>query len=320
MNRVKERNFDDRFEGSNKGLRMVPSADSNKGGAALIMNKPEKIKPGTRVGLLEVIKPTKERKGGYCVWLCRCDCGGEISLDTRCLQRGTVKSCGCTDTVKPGTKDLSGMRFGRLVCLHPTEERSKDGCVLWYCRCDCGNTCLATVRQLQAGNKKSCGCLAHPPLKDYVGKRFGRLTVIEYAGKEKGLHRWKCRCDCGNVILAGQTRLQSGQTKSCGCHLRVQHGPKAEKTSGIVHGTSVPMLRARLEKPPIASNTSGYNGVYRNSNGGWSAQITFKGKTRYIGSYKKFEEAVAARKKANQIFEDFIHWYKTKKDKNDYFK
>lgn len=30
---------------------------------------------------------------------------------------------------------------------------------------------------------------------DLTGKRFGRLTVIEYAGKSK----WLCKCDCGTV-------------------------------------------------------------------------------------------------------------------------
>lgn len=274
-----------------------------------------KIQPGFRVGMLQVTEATSKRKGRYCVWLCRCDCGGTALLDTRCLQRGTVTSCGCANRVKPGMKDLYGMRFGHLICLRPTEERSKNGSILWLCRCDCGNTCLAAVSQLHSGYKKSCGCLGHPRLKDYVGKRFGRLTVIEYAGKENGLHRWRCRCDCGNEIIAGQTRLQSGQTKSCGCHLRVQHGPKVENPRGLVQGTCVTMLQARLNKPPIATNTSGYNGVYRNGNGSWTAQITFKGKTRYLGSYTNIEDAVAARNKANQLFEDFIVWYQTQEKK-----
>lgn len=273
------------------------------------------IQPGCRVGMLTVMEKTAGRKGGYYIWRRRCDCGGEIELDTRCLQRGTVRSCGCASRVKPGTKDLTGMRFGRLECIYPTEERGENGSILWFCRCDCGNTCLVSVHQLRSGNKKSCGCLGHPALKGYIGKRFGRLTVTEYAGKENGMHRWRCRCDCGNEIIARQTRLQSGQTKSCGCHRRVQHGPKAENPHGFVQGTCVTALEARLKKPPIASNTSGYNGVYRNTNGSWTAQITFKGKTRYLGSYARLEDAVATRNKANQIFEDFIVWYQTQQNK-----
>jgi len=59
--------------------------------------------------------------------------------------------------------------------------------------------------------------LGRPDLKNYVGKRFGKLTVMAYAGKEDGMHRWKCRCICGNEAIVGQTNLQSGKTKSCGC-------------------------------------------------------------------------------------------------------
>ena len=82
-----------------------------------------KIVPGYRVGMLTVEEATPQRKNEYTVWRCRCDCGGEILLDTRCLQRGAVKDCGCTSKVKPGQKDLTGMRFGKLVCIEPTEQR-----------------------------------------------------------------------------------------------------------------------------------------------------------------------------------------------------
>lgn len=44
-----------------------------------------KIKLGCRVGSLTVEEQTVERKNGYTVWRCRCDCGGAVLLDTRCL-------------------------------------------------------------------------------------------------------------------------------------------------------------------------------------------------------------------------------------------
>lgn len=61
---------------------------------------------------------------------------------------------------------------------------------------------------------------------DLTGQRFGRLTVIkeaepmvyrEASGRKRTLRRWWCRCDCGNNIVAIQTNLHSGKTKSCGC-------------------------------------------------------------------------------------------------------
>lgn len=144
-----------------------------------------KIEIGYQVGMLTVEAKTAKKKSGYTVWKCRCKCGGEIELDTRYLQRGTITDCGCQTRVKPGMLDLTGMRFGKLVCLHVSDAKDNSGNTQWVCHCDCGNTCLASLHQLCAGYKKSCGCLSHPPLKDFVGKRFGMLIVMEYAGKKR---------------------------------------------------------------------------------------------------------------------------------------
>lgn len=50
---------------------------------------------GQRFGHLTVLKKLDERENRYVVWLCRCDCGNEIKVNTRHLMRGTVKDCGC---------------------------------------------------------------------------------------------------------------------------------------------------------------------------------------------------------------------------------
>lgn len=53
---------------------------------------------------------------------------------------------------------------------------------------------------------------------DLIGKRFGRLTVIELVGKDKSYNKlYKCRCECGNFKIVPQDRLVTGKTKSCGC-------------------------------------------------------------------------------------------------------
>lgn len=36
---------------------------------------------------------------------------------------------------------------------------------------------------------------------DETGKRYGRLTVIEYAGSSNKKAMWLCKCDCGNERL-----------------------------------------------------------------------------------------------------------------------
>lgn len=334
-------------------------------------NRPE-IKVGYRVGKLTVEAPTPDRKNGYTVWRCRCDCGNEILLDTRYLQRGTVRDCGCETKVKPGCRDITGLRFGKLIAEYPVEG-GKRGRTLWHCRCDCGGEVIAPLQQLTAGYRKSCGCMSHPSIKNYKGKRFGMLTVLNYAGKWDGLHHWQCRCDCGKETVVGQTALQSGHTTSCGC----QNRPPVEDITGqvfgrltvlrqeewkngtsfwrcrcecgketvvryayllsghtkscgclqaeivyanmkFVDGTSVTALEKAGDRL-IASNTSGHNGVYwSKTNSKWVAQITFKNKTYYLGSFTKIEDAVKERKKAEErIYGEFLEWYyETHRGKN----
>lgn len=261
---------------------------------------------GYRVGLLTVASPTEERKAGYTVWLCRCDCGAEIRLDTRCLQRGTVTDCGCASKVKPGQKDISGRRFGKLIAVEPTGE-ILNGSAVWRCKCDCGGEVCAPLHQLSAGYRKSCGCLSHPARKDYIGKRFGRLTVTAYAGKRNGMHRWKCTCDCGNETIVGQTLLQSGKTQSCGCLQSETYRSNLK----LIDGTSVTILEAGKNRL-ISSNTSGHTGVYLNrKTGRWVAQITFKGKTYYLGSFIDQQDAIRARMRGEEMHDDFLEWYYT---------
>jgi hypothetical protein len=59
----------------------------------------------------------------------------------------------------------------------------------------------------------------HPPIT--IGQRFERLLVIEeaspYIWKCHRHRRWKCQCDCGNVIVAHDNNLKRRTVLSCGC-------------------------------------------------------------------------------------------------------
>lgn len=58
-------------------------------------------------------------------------------------------------------------------------------------------------------------------IKNEIGNRYGRLVVTDYAYKTKGMGcYWKCKCDCGNEIIACGVCLRSCSTKSCGCYRR----------------------------------------------------------------------------------------------------
>jgi hypothetical protein len=51
-----------------------------------------------------------------------------------------------------------------------------------------------------------------------TGQRFGRLLVIEEAGKNKfGKFLWRCLCDCGKETIVIGSHLVNKITRSCGC-------------------------------------------------------------------------------------------------------
>lgn len=68
---------------------------------------------------------------------------------------------------KARAADMTGQRFGRLVC----EERViSDGVggARWRCLCDCGKRAVVRRRSLINGDTQSCGCLR----ADAAGRRW----------------------------------------------------------------------------------------------------------------------------------------------------
>ncbi len=58
---------------------------------------------------------------------------------------------------------------------------------------------------------------------DLTNKRYGRLVVAKYAGKDSnGKTRWACVCDCGAEVRIFGTNLKRKLTTSCGCFHKEQ--------------------------------------------------------------------------------------------------
>lgn len=54
---------------------------------------------------------------------------------------------------------------------------------------------------------------------DLTNKKINNLTVIKKHGVNKRKEVvWECKCDCGNTTYVITNKLNSGHTKSCGCH------------------------------------------------------------------------------------------------------
>lgn len=133
---------------------------------------------------------------------------------------------------------------------------------------------------------------------DLTGQRFGSLTVLRPAENNGGRTTWLCRCGCGEEITVKTYRLRSGQVTCC-------HRCRGEfglQTLTYVDGTCVEMLQ---NKSVRRNNSCGVTGVdWLTAKHLWRASICFKGRRYYLGSFKQFEDAVSARKRAEAELHD----------------
>lgn len=76
-------------------------------------------------------------------------------------------------------RDLTGMRFGRLLVLGNT-KLVRHHQRMWLCICDCGNKKEITASNLLAGITKSCGCL---------GREMARTHRLGHGKSHTASHR-----------------------------------------------------------------------------------------------------------------------------------
>jgi hypothetical protein len=79
---------------------------------------------------------------------------------------------------------------------------------------------------------------------DLTGQKFGRLTVIERAGRDKNRNTlWLCKCDCGGETITRGDALKNGKTKSCGCLFIEARKARAEDLTGQRFGRLIALHR-----------------------------------------------------------------------------
>lgn len=121
---------------------------------------------------------------------------------------------------KVDTKELIGQRFGKLLVQEYSHFKNNKH--YYKCLCDCGKTYISHRGRLLSGGSVSCGCDRpyRPDPKELIGKRFGKLIVLDDLGtdvsKKRRVRYYRCRCDCGKEIETSRTRLLNGEVVSCG--------------------------------------------------------------------------------------------------------
>ncbi len=116
--------------------------------------------------------------------------------------------------------DLKGKKFGKLVIIGRTDNKSSKAGIYWDCECECGRIRSFRSDVLRKTNIKDCGCL---PLSIQIGEKIGLLIVKEKIEQNKNERKilWKCECQCEKKkeLILSSFFLQGkrGTNTSCGC-------------------------------------------------------------------------------------------------------
>lgn len=156
-------------------------------------------------------------------WHCVCDCGNETEVKSGNLRNGHTKSCGCLRHKKAINHiNIVGEKFGRATVIEELEYDKIGHKTKCKCQCDCGNIFITDCTSLRIGKTQSCGCYCKDRISethkiDMIGKKFGKLLVLQETEKLNRRLAYKCLCDCGNITIVRGEDLRSAHTTSCGC-------------------------------------------------------------------------------------------------------
>ena len=227
--------------------------------------------------------------------------------------------------------DLTGQKFGKLTVLGRAEDyvspNTGKRTTVWLCKCDCGNPEIKKIMggRLKNGQSKSCGCLQ----KEVASKTLSKATkkynnynlsgeygigyttngeefYFDLADYEK-IKDYCCSKDINGYIV---TNISYGRREYL--HRFLLNPDKNMLIDHINHNK----LDDRKENLRIVNsnqnnenrsisrnNTSGVTGVSWSSNRNkWVAQIKINNKSIFLGRFDNFEDAVAARKEAEEKY------------------
>lgn len=229
------------------------------------------------------------------------------------------------------TKDLANEKFGRLKVLYRVDDRitpSGRHLPMWHCLCDCSKEKDILGWHLTSGKIQFCGCYQKEIARDVNTKRNKYDVSGEYGigylnNSEKTFlfdkedydkiasYTWYLS-DNGYVISS--TYRNTNEEKVVLLH-RVVMGltdDDAECADHIDHNTLdnrksnlrvCTIQKNNCNQKVSSKNTSGITGVsFHKQTQKWRARINFCGEEIYLGTYIKLEDAIKARREAEDKY------------------
>ena len=231
-------------------------------------------------------------------------------------------------------EDLTGRTFARLTVIKQVEDyispkgkhRSQ-----WLCECNCldHNKITTTGNSLKSGKTKSCGCLNQEMIFS-VNKKYNKYDLsgeygVGFTSNSNSYGRREFYFDledydkikdyCWYFTQGDYVRAWDGKSKT---HIKLHnlilptengyipdhiHGKKSRNDNRKSNLRVVNKSKNGMNSDFSKRNTSGVVGVYwKKETNKWFARITVNYKTIHLGYFDSFEDAVKARKKAEEKY------------------
>lgn len=224
--------------------------------------------------------------------------------------------------------DIIGQRFGRLTVIKRVEDHvmpSGERRSRWLCKCDCGNEITVIGKALTKKNgTKSCGCLAKENMSK-ITKRYNTYDLtgeygIGYTSKDEEF--WFDLDDydliknyCWHKNKEGYIISTDWKTRKTILLHRIIMDCPDDFMPDHIHGKEtrydnrksnlriVTKQQNGMNSALSENNTSGVTGVKWHSRDKiWESCITVNYERIYLGRFIKFDDAVRARKEAEEKY------------------
>jgi hypothetical protein len=212
----------------------------------------------------------------------------------------------------PKNVDISNERFGKLIAIRKTNERYHNNAV-WECRCDCGNFKNVSISHLKTKHTTTCGRCSNR------WKFYENFCECEVIGSNGSITCFIIDLDDYEKISKYKWYIENHgyvrghvDGKKVSLHRFIMNVEDEKEIDHINHNpldnrkSQLRVCSAKqnmMNKVLYSNNKSGTKGVhyYRWSNS-WLVTITYNGEKIHLGYYKTKDEAIRARKEAEQKY------------------
>lgn len=229
-------------------------------------------------------------------------------------------------------ENIIGNKYGMLTVLARAEDYKYGNNRIktrWLCKCNYGNEVIVGKNALVSGDTISCGCIKKiNGYEKFLKENNNYDTSGEYGiGYDSSGNKFYFDLDKFNVIkdfywfVNSKGYVQNSNGKLLHNFLfpdylivdHINHKKFDNRSSNLRNVTGSQNMMNRSKG---TNNTSGYVGVvWHKKDHRWQAQIVVNQKNIYLGQYQDINDAIRARKKAEEkYFGEYSYDNSMKKD------